>query len=146
MRLLTPYWPSRRANADFLSEMERFFDDVASTRVETERRYAPSYDVAENEERYLLSVDLPGIKKEDIQIEMNENVLTISGERKRDEQVYKFARNFSLPRTVDATKIAAHYEDGVLSVTLPKATTAKVRKIEIQSKIGDTPPSETTSH
>jgi HSP20 family protein len=83
---------------------------------------------------------LPGLKKEDIKLEMDNSVLTISGERLRDaagEGRYserpsgKFARVLTLPAQVDAEKIEAHFVNGVLNITVPKAESAKSRSIKI---------------
>ena len=152
MRYLTSAWPTRRANStDLFDEMERMLEDFnrASTRQSLDRSFNPAVDVIESEDHYLMTVDLPGIKKEDIKIEMNENVLTVSGERKRStksedenktqryERSYgSFTRSFSLPTTVAPEKIEAHYEDGVLNLYLPKTPVAKARTIEIQAKNG----------
>lgn len=154
MRLLTPYWTTRRAaTTDIFNEMERFFEDFgrAPAMASAERTYTPACDVSEKDDGFMLCMDLPGFKKEDIKIEMNENVLTISGERKREvkadvepkghriERYYgSFARSFSLPTNVDVEKIEAHYEDGVLNLHIPKTQVAAPRRIEIQSKT-DTP-------
>lgn len=106
--------------------------------------WAPSTDVAENENELKLSLDLPGFKKDDLKIDLpGNNTLKISGERKfektegvkmhRKERFYgNFARSFSLPSSVDAAAIRAKFEEGVLEITLPKRETAKARKIEVQ--------------
>ena len=132
MRLLTPYWPMQRTT-DLFTEMERFFDDIAREPVSAAKSFSPFCDVQENEDRYVISADLPGVKKDDIKIEMNDNVLTLSGERKRGEQAFTFTRSFTVPRTVDFDKVAAHHADGVLTIELPKAALAKSRKIEIRT-------------
>ncbi|WP_295903821.1 Hsp20/alpha crystallin family protein [uncultured Bdellovibrio sp.] len=139
MRLLTPYWSTQRTTStDLFNEMEKFFENFAQApATQTERTYSPAYEITEGENYYLISADLPGVKKEDIKIEMNENVLTISGERKRDNKTASFKRSFSVPNTVDFEKIEANHEDGVLSIQLPKAAAMKARTIEIQSKAGD---------
>lgn len=107
-------------------------------------------DIEETEKAFLLNFDLPGVKKEDVHVDVNDNVLTVSGERKREfesgagearrvERTYgKFERSFSLPKVIDADKIEAHMEDGVLKVALPKVEAAKPRTIEIgtQAKTG----------
>lgn len=107
--------------------------------------YSPEVDIIETQNSYLLGFDLPGIKKENIQIEVKENVLTVSGERRwetkteepnmrRFERRYgNFARSFTLPSTVDASRVEANYEDGVLEISLPKTQLAAAKKIEIQS-------------
>ncbi|WII72592.1 Hsp20/alpha crystallin family protein [Bdellovibrio sp. 22V] len=141
MRLLTPYLANRRDfSNDIFSEMERFFEDFAGfPRVNVAQdgnTYTPAIDVTEADEHYLMSVDLPGMKKEDIKIEMDGNMLTISGERKRETKSVSFSRRFTIPTTVDAEKIEAHYEDGVLNLYLPKTPVAKARKIEVQTDKG----------
>lgn len=139
MRLLSPYWQVRRdLTADLFDEMEKIFGGPQrqSSGTEAEQMYVPFCDINENEEHYLMAVDLPGVKKEDIKIEMNENMLSISGERKLNSAVRTFNRRFNLPNTVDANKIEAQFEDGVLKLYIPKNTVARTRKIEIQNKGG----------
>lgn len=150
MRLVnSTQWPARRATAlDLFEEMDRMFSDLhRGTDREYEKSFVPACDVTEADEHYLMTMDLPGFKKEDIKIEMNENILTVSGERKREaaenrkghriERSYgTFTRSFSLPTTVSPEKIEAQYEDGVLNLYLPKTPVAKARTIQIQSKTG----------
>lgn len=108
--------------------------------------FQPHMDLEENESAYLMTIDLPGVKKEDVQVNLNGNILTVSGERKRmetvtdkngtrkEERAYgKFQRSFTLPETVNAEKIEANLENGVLSLALPKAEAAKPRTIQIQT-------------
>jgi HSP20 family protein len=157
MRTLIPYWTTRRGSAsDFMSsftnEMNRLFSDferMPSSVVYEDRGFSPACEVAEADGHYLLSLDIPGMKREDIKIEVNENILTISGERKREsksdekdkfqryEKAYGFfKRSFSLPVTIEAGKVEAHYQDGVLELCLPKAPTAKAYRVEVQSGRG----------
>jgi HSP20 family protein len=152
MRMLTPYWTNRSLASDLFDEMDRFFDDWAfrspATRVYDERTFDPACEVSEAEDHFLMSVDLPGMKKEDIKIELTGDVLSISGERKREShdsnrkvQRYErsygfFKRSFTLPSSVEADKVEARYEDGVLELYLPKSQAAKSRQIEIQSGKG----------
>lgn len=153
MRLINSNWPARRNNSlDLFDEMERMFDEFQRSwdRPSTmERNFTPACDVTEANDHYLMTVDLPGFKKEDIKIEMNDNVLTISGERRREtspdeekknhryERSYgSFVRSFTLPTTVSSDKVEANYEDGVLNLYLPKTPMAKSRTIEIQAKSG----------
>lgn len=152
MRLLNSNWPTRRSNSvDLFDEMERMFDDFQKTweRQTPERSFNPAVDVSESAEHFLMTMDLPGFKKDDIKIEMNDNVLTISGERRREtspedekknhrfERSYgSFMRSFSLPTSVSGDKVEAHYEDGVLNLYLPKTPVAKSRTIAIQAKDG----------
>lgn len=104
----------------------------------------PAVDIFDNEREIVLKAELPGLKKEDIDIHVEDNLLTLRGERKREEEVKEkgyyrseraygtFSRSFTLPATVDVKKIGASYKDGVLAVTLPKAEEAKPRQIEVK--------------
>ncbi|MBX9767975.1 MAG: Hsp20/alpha crystallin family protein [Bdellovibrionales bacterium] len=144
---LIPYWSPRNVNVDIFREMDRMLDDVAAPKMTTyrEREFTPATEIIEVENHYLLSVDLPGLKKEDIHIEMVENKLSISGERKRERHrethriqrtensFATFKSSFVLPDSVAADKIEANYADGVLELYLPKTQLAQSRKIEIQS-------------
>jgi len=108
--------------------------------------FVPSVNTREDEKSYVIELDLPGIKKEDIEITTEDNVLTISGERKRKEEVqeedyYKmesvygtFSRSFTLPEKVDVEKIKAEAKDGVLEVVIPKVEEKEKqpKKIEIK--------------
>lgn len=108
--------------------------------------FQPHMDLEENENGYLMTVDLPGVRKEDVQINLQGQTLTISGERKRAETVKgkdgsrretrtygKFQLSFTLPESVNVENIEANLENGVLSLALPKAESAKPRTIQIQS-------------
>lgn len=141
MRFITPYWSTRSLAADLFDEMDRFFN------VYDERTVNPACEISEADDHYYMSIDLPGMKREDIKIEANGDVLTISGERKRESsdgrkiQRYErsygfFKRSFTIPSVVDADKIEAHYENGVLELYLPKTQAARPRQIEIQSGKG----------
>lgn len=149
MRMITPYWANRNISSDLFDEMDRAidtFNNLFATRTYDERAFDPACEISETDEHYLMSVDLPGLKKEDIKIEMTDNVLIVSGERKheissdqkRKVQRYEksygfFKRSFTLPTSVDAEKVEARYENGVLELCLPKTQAAKPRQIEIQS-------------
>lgn len=138
MRMLT--------SSDLFNEMDRFFGETnRRTAAYDERSFIPACEVAETEANYLMSIDLPGMKKENIKIEVVDKLLTISGERKREikteekEKVQRFEksygffkRSFTLPTTVDTTKVEARYEDGVLELNLPKAAAVMPRAIEIK--------------
>lgn len=133
----TPRFPVWSLADDLETIFERAFQNPLSDAAETSaaRPAAPNVDVEETESALLLSVDLPGVRREDLAIDLTENVLTVSGERKRDRgsSTEKFERRFTLPSTVDATRVEAHLENGVLEIALPKAEAAKPRSIEIQS-------------
>src|SRR5215212_7457230 len=98
--------------------------------------WAPPVDVAETQEKILVRAEVPGMRQEDIQIEFENGLLTIRGERKleksegmtwhRVERVYgNFSRSFTLPRTVDPEKIHASYREGILEIEVPKKEEAK---------------------
>lgn len=103
----------------------------------------PRVDVAESENDFTVHAELPGLRKEDIQVTLEDNMLTITGERKyedaqKDKQFYRreraygtFKRTFGLGTEVDADKIAATYKDGLLILTLPKSEAAKPRQIDV---------------
>ena len=105
--------------------------------------WTPAVDVHEEEDAYLITADLPGMKKDDVQITLEDNTLTFSGERNFEETADKdsysrlergygkFTRTFSLPRHVNSTQVEAEFADGVLTVRVPKSEAAKSRKIQI---------------
>jgi HSP20 family protein len=102
--------------------------------------FTPVLDVRETDEDYLVMVDLPGVKSEDVTLEVNEQVLTISGSRvpvevgdaQLAERPYgSFVRNLRLPKGVDSDRIRADYRDGVLTLHVPKPAEAKPKKIAI---------------
>jgi len=108
--------------------------------------WTPAVDVAENENEVQVKVELPGVSKDDVKITMQENILTIRGEKKQDKETKNteyhrversygsFQRSFTLPTNVKHEKIEASYNDGVLTVTLPKAEEAKPKQIEVKVK------------
>lgn len=111
----------------------------------TDGRWVPAVDIYENgKQELVLRAELPGMEREDIQVVFENSTLTIKGERKFDQDVKQeqfhrveraygvFSRSFSLPATVDASKIAAEYKNGVLTVTLPFREEAKPRTINVQ--------------
>ena len=105
--------------------------------------WTPAVDVLEDKDKLTVKAELPGFKKEDLNVTLHENNLIISGERRCDdeqkegefyrcERYYgKFHRSVSLPSTVDTVKIDAKYRDGVLTVALPKSEKAKGKQIEV---------------
>ena len=108
----------------------------------TSGTWAPAVDVAEENDKLLVRVEVPGMKQEDLKINYEDGLLTISGERQfertetrnyhRIERAYgSFVRTFSLPRSVDASKISANYVNGVLEIEIPKLEEAKPKQIQI---------------
>lgn len=113
----------------------------------TEKRmgtWVPAVDIDENENEYVVHADLPGIPKKDINVSVDNGMLTLSGERKEEHKEGKganrrveryygsFTRSFTLPGSVDTEKVKAAYKDGVLSVTLPKREEAKPKQISVK--------------
>ncbi len=107
--------------------------------------WAPSVDIEEDKDKYLIRADLPGVKKENIDVKLENGVLSIRGEKRsesetgegtrnhRTERFYgSFARSFTLPDSVQSDAVEAHYKDGVLSLTVPKAEEAKPKAIDIK--------------
>lgn len=136
----------------FRSEFDRLFDEFFSPQrgLSTTQGqgkggtfWAPAVDVSENGENFVVHAELPGIKQEDIDIELENNVLTLKGqrkfERKDEKENYHFVersygsfyRSFTLPRNVDPNGIQASFSDGVLTISIPKAEEAKPRKVQI---------------
>jgi HSP20 family protein len=107
--------------------------------------WAPAVDLYEDRDNLVVTMELPGVKKEDIDISLHENNLTLSGERKeekkygenetqRAERFYgRFQRTVSLPKPVEAAQVKAAYKDGILTVTLPKSAEAKPRQITVSA-------------
>jgi HSP20 family protein len=110
----------------------------------TVAEWSPLVDISEDEKEYLIKAEIPEMKKEDIKISVEDNVLSISGERKyekdekgkkyhRVERAYgSFLRSFTLPDDADGSKVGAEYKDGVLKVHLPKSEKAKPKTIEVK--------------
>jgi HSP20 family protein len=127
------------------NRLTRFFGEGPFATDTRAGAWTPAVGVTETKDELVLTAELPGMSEDDITIELENNVLTISGEKNEErtegdeerryhvwERSYgSFQRSFTLPRTVKADAISAHFDQGVLTVTLPKAPEAKGRKIEI---------------
>ena len=139
-------WPSFDRWADLREEMNNLFEVPALANFGRQGQlfsgWTPPLDLYQDADNIIAVVELPGMRKEDIEISLHDGTLTISGERnsvasegqdaERTERFSgKFRRSISLPARVDAGKVAASYEDGILTVTLPKAEEAKPKKIEV---------------
>ncbi len=108
--------------------------------------WSPAVDIAEQNDAYVVTVELPGVEKDDIKVTLENNMLTIRGEKKMEKKINKddyhriercygsFNRSFTLPTTVKSDKIDATYKDGVLTITLPKAEEAKAKQIDVKVK------------
>jgi len=138
---------------DFGSLQERInkmFDDTIRTLYPTDGEelekgtWAPAVDIYETNDSFVVSADLPGLNKDEIQIDLKDNTLTLKGEKKFEEKVSKdnyirveraygsFVRSFTLPQNVDPEKIKAKYKEGVLKVTIPKKEEAKPKQIKVE--------------
>lgn len=133
----------------FFQFVDRFFNDAglaAGVPAEAaETGWVPAMDIVENDDAFLAHADLPGLSKDDIEISVEDGMLSISGERKfehvsdEENKGFKrlerswgsFRRSFSLPQGVDLEKVTAAFADGVLTVTLPKSEIVKARKVDI---------------
>lgn len=134
MRALGPYWGANNPTVNFWNEMDKVFDEFfVPYRYSDTSGLQTQADVVEEESHFYLGLDLPGFKKEDIKIDVTDNVLTVSGERKGERRQGTFRRTFSLPTTIDTQKIEVQYENGVLEFILPKKEASRPRTIEIQS-------------
>jgi HSP20 family protein len=141
---LVRWEPVRELNA-LQGEMNRlfssFFDEGGSTG--ERRRWAPAVDLLERDDSLVLKADLPGMSEDDVHIEVRDNVLTVAGERKAEHEANEngyyrversfgqFSRSLQLPDGVDADRIAASFDNGVLEVTIPKPEQRKPRRITI---------------
>ena len=127
----------------FLAGPLRLMDELMRTAGNGGNRvtgFTPLVDVHETEDEYLVKVDLPGVKADDVNVEVNESVLSISGSRVAEErgqaQIIErpygsFVRTLTLPRDVDSDSIEAGYHDGVLELRIPKPAEQKPKKITI---------------
>ena len=131
-------------NRLFSTNLTRAFDDEGIGR----GAWAPTVDIYENKDQIVLEAELPGMKQEDFDLSIENNIITLRGERKfekteetdnyhRVERSYgAFTRSFTLPQTVSAEGATAEYNNGVLRVTLPKREETKARRIEVTGTSG----------
>jgi len=140
-------WPS-----DFISvqrDINRLFDNFLRSGSPVEETmatsyFAPAVDIAEQENEYVVKVELPGVAKDEVKISVESNILTIKGEKKQEkeeknknfhrvERSYgSFQRSFTLPSTVKNDKIDAVFNNGILTITMPKSEEAKPKQIEVK--------------
>lgn len=148
-REIIPDLPRRFAGAfaPVQREVNRFFEELGDgLGAFVEPHFAPRLDIVENKHGLNLSVELPGMTQDDVKVEAEDDVLTISGEKSSSEekaegQVHMteraygaFSRSIFLPRSVDPARITATMKDGVLKVAIPKRDGVERKTIEIQSK------------
>jgi HSP20 family protein len=140
-------WDPFRELTALQTEVNRLFSRVGTGEVAERQSWTPSVDVIETDEAIKLKAELAGIDPADISIEVQDNVLTVSGERRFEEEVKEdkyyrierrygsFSRSIALPQNADEEKIQAKYDNGLLEVTVPKAEVPKPKKIAVA--IGD---------
>jgi HSP20 family protein len=138
----------------FRDSVDRFFNEMVAQSLRdgsnapsdelATRPWIPAVDIRETADNVLLTIDLPGLAPEEVEITLQDQILTIAGQRKLEKSVEgetlrrlersygAFSRSFSVPAHLAADKIDARFDKGILSLTLPKADTAKARRIEIK--------------
>jgi len=141
-------WDPARELDTLQGEMNRLFSSFFDTprgggNGAPARRWIPAMDLVETEDHFVLKADLPGVAESDVNIELESNVLTISGERKTEHEAKKdgyyrlerttgtFSRALTLPEGIDAEAVTANFDNGVLEVRIPKPAEAKPRRVQI---------------
>jgi HSP20 family protein len=137
-------WEPAREVDSLQSEVNRVFDAFFGTAGGTRsRRWVPAMDLVETEDHLVLRADLPGLSRDDVELEIKDGVLTVSGERRADheeksEGYYRverafgrFSRSLTLPGGIDADSVAAEFDDGVLEVRIPKPEQRKPHRVAI---------------
>ena len=144
-------WDPFRTLPTLQDQVNRLFD-TAFTRPgddSTLTTWAPAVDIYENENELVLKADLPEVSEKDLDVRIENNMLTLRGERKFEREVKEenylrveraygsFSRSFSLPNAVDAEKIKAEYRNGVLTVTMPKRAESKPKQVKVSVANGN---------
>jgi HSP20 family protein len=146
----TETWDPFRQLSSLREEIDRLFDQPLNAYSSPTQFWLgggwPAVDLYEDRDKLVVKVEVPGMKKEDIDISLHDGLLAISGERKFEEKydkatehrserfVGRFSRALSLPVSVQADKTSANYLDGILTITLPKAEEAKPKQIQVQAE------------
>ncbi len=145
MRRYEPWSLLNQLNNEMNALMEGRGPSLGDSSTLATSDWVPAVDIREEPDRYLIHADVPGVSPDDIEIHMEGGVLTLKGERKREdteeregykrvERVYgSFYRRFSLPDTADAERITANSRNGVLEIVIPKQEKMQPRRIEVQS-------------
>jgi HSP20 family protein len=141
-------WDPARQLDTFQSDLDRVFDAFFGGRTAngTARRWVPAMDLVETDDHLVLRADLPGLDKEDVEIEVKDGVLTISGERRTEHEdsadgyhrvgAYgRFSRSLSLPQGIDADQVQADFDKGVLEVRIPKPAERKPHRVQIGASV-----------
>ena len=139
-------WPTFGRLSDLRDEIDRLFESPLTTRARPSQLlsgWTPALDVYEEKDRFVVKAELPGMKKEEIEVSFQDGSLSIAGERQsetkhEDAEVYRaerffgrFQRTVTLPASVATDQVKASYKDGVLTVTLPKTEEAKPKQIDV---------------
>ena len=136
-----PFW---KEFSTLSNRLNRLLDTPREDASDSLGTWSPAVDIFDKGNEVVIHAEVPGMKKEDIDVRVENNVLTIRGKKERKDEVREdgyfrtervygsFSRSFSLPTTVEVSKIAAEYRDGVLTLRLPKAEEAKPRQIEVK--------------
>ncbi len=141
-------WDPFRDLEELQREMNRLFDASLSRSVKkgqalSEAVWSPAVDIYDNKDNLIIKADLPGLTQKDINVSVEDDVLSIKGEKKKEQEVKEdnfyriervygsFERSFTLPSNVDAANIKATYKDGVLQLTLPKREETKPKQIKV---------------
>jgi len=139
-------WPTFGRLFSLRDELDRLFEGSLGELSRTSQLlgvWNPAVDLYEDKDNVIVKAELPGLKREDIEVSLHDGALSISGERKAEEKVEnaevrrterfvgRFQRTITLPASVKGDKVGAQYKDGVLTVTLPKAEEAKPRQIQV---------------
>ena len=131
---------------DPLTSLRQFEDSITRffSEPQTNRPWAPPVDIFETEKELVMKFELPEVKKEDVEVKLEQDVLTLHGERKFEEKTDRenyhrverhygeFMRSFSVPLYVDAARINAEFKDGVLTIKLPKNEEARPKQINVK--------------
>ena len=142
-------WNPLRELEEMSDQLNRFFSRQDTQRsngkeIMTVADWTPSVDITETEEEFHIKAELPEVKKEDVQVTLDNGVLTLQGERKEEreekgrkvhriERSYgRFVRSFALPDLVDTAKVKAEFKDGILHLHLPKSEKARPKAIEVK--------------
>ena len=146
-KMIPARWDPFREALSLQDRMNRIFSDFQYRfgGDEPVGAWTPPVDIFEADGALVVRAEIPGVKREDIEVSVQNGALILKGERQKeselgDENVYRierqygtFARSFTLPTQVDASKIKATYRDGILEITLPKSAEAKPKKVEIHA-------------
>jgi HSP20 family protein len=129
----------------FSQEVNRLFNTLFDAGDAPSQRWLPAMDLVEAEDHFVLKADLPGLGEDDVSIEIQDNTLTISGERQADHeqsergwyrverQFGRFSRSLTLPEGIDADAVSAQFHNGVLAVRIPKPEERKPRRVQIKA-------------